>query len=147
MISIEYILDEAGWAIANIGNGDLIKQMTVSYLHDTLKQLAESAIFIQDEKAKRIIFMDEPGEHHLIISRISEKEIEFEIRWYDDWTDWNAIEDEKFTSVLSGKTTKSNYVNEIRNVLKNIWEKYGEESYKEKWINHEFPKRELEKLR
>ncbi|MBJ2176477.1 hypothetical protein JBL43_19660 [Aureibaculum sp. A20] len=147
MITIEYILGENGWATANIGNGNIIQQMNVSYLHDTLKQLAESALFIKDQKGKRIIFMDEPGEHHLIIYRLSEKEIEYELRWYDTWANWNATQDEKFTLILSEKTTITNYINEVRNVLINIWENYGVESYKEKWINHQYPTSEFEKLK
>lgn len=147
MISIDYKLEDAGWAVANIGNGDLVQTMTVSYLHDTLKQLGESAIFIKEAKAKRVIFMDEPGEHHLLISNVTGNEIAYELRWYDDWTDWNAIEDENYELVLTGKTTIVNYVNEVRNVLKSIWDEFGLETYKKKWVNHEFPQKELEKLK
>ena len=139
MISLVYNLGEAGWATAIIGNGSLMQHIRISYLHDSLKQLAESALFIKEDKAKRVIFMDEPGEHHLVISKCSEKEIAYELRWYNDHTDWNAIEDDKFILILSGKTTTINYVNEVRHILKTIWERYGSQSYKEKWINHEFP--------
>ena len=146
MISIDYKLEEAGWAISEIGNGKEIITITVSYLNDTLKQLAESAINIKKGNSKRIIFMDEPGEHHLVLNRTSENEIEYEVFWYDDWTDWNAIENEKFERVLSGKTSNVNYVNEVRKVLKNIWNEFGPEKYQQKWVNHEFPKNELDLL-
>ncbi|WP_299277303.1 hypothetical protein [uncultured Psychroserpens sp.] len=139
MIYIEYNLGDAGWATATIGNGHLMQQIRTSYLHDTLKQLGESALCIKEDKGKRVIFMDEPGEHHLVISKFSEKEIAYELRWYNDHTDWNAIEDDTFTLILSGKTTTVNYVNEVRNILKTLWKTYGAKSYKEKWINHEFP--------
>jgi len=146
MISLEYKVEDAGWAVAIIGNGTEEKTITVSYLNDSLKQLAESAIFINEQKAKRVVFMDEPGEHHLIVKTISDNEVEYELRWYEDWTDWNAMEDEKSTIVLTGKTRKIRFVNEVRNILIGIMENIGTELYEKKWVNHEFPTEEYQKL-
>lgn len=53
MISIDYELEDAGWAVAKIGNGLSERTIIVSYLHDTLKQLGESAIYIKEAKADR----------------------------------------------------------------------------------------------
>ncbi|WP_370000922.1 hypothetical protein [Winogradskyella sp.] len=147
MISLDYNLEEAGWAIAKIGNGEKTVVLTVSYLHDTLKDLAKSAIYIKEKKAKRIVFMDEPGEHHLILNKISETEIEYELKWYEDWIDWNAIEDKKYKSLLLGKTKITRYINEVRNILIEIYDSIGIVGYKEKWINHEFPLKEFKHLK
>lgn len=147
MISLDYNLTGAGWAIAKIGNGEMIVEFDVSYLNDSLLQLAKSAVFIKEKKAKRIIFMNEPGEHHLILNFINPDELEFELKWYEDWTSWNAIEDESYQSVLQGKTKTTNYINVVRNVLIKIKEKIGLKKYHEMWINHEFPIKEFEKLK
>lgn len=49
MIQVEYKIDGAGWAIGKIGNGEKLTKFAVSYLHDSLRELAESAIEIREK--------------------------------------------------------------------------------------------------
>ena len=79
MLEINYILKDAGWAILEISNGEEILKFDISYLHDSLKNLAESAIELQTKNEKSVIFMDEPGENWLVLKK-DKNELKFELK-------------------------------------------------------------------
>jgi len=147
MIQIKYKIDGAGWAIGKIGNGTKKTKFSISYLHDSLKELAESAIEIQEKDFKSVVFMDEPGEHVLILNKKDETKIEYELRWYEDWWSWNLIDENNFKLVFKGQTTVPKYVNQVRNVLNGIMTELGPKEYRKKWVEHDFPIAEYEKLK
>ena len=92
--------------------------------------------------SKRVVFMDEPGEYILILNRIGSRLL-YELRWYNDWYSWGMYPEDKFTLELSGETTVSKYINQVRDVLLKIMENYTEEDYKQQWIRHDFPTKEF----
>lgn len=147
MINIEYNIEDAGWAIGKIGNGEESVEFDITYLHDSLKELAESAIDLKEKKYKSVIFMNEPGEHRLILNKKDKNIIEYELHWYSDWFNWDLISEEEFEVVLKGETSLASYINQVRNVLLKIMTEIGPKEYEKKWINHEFPIVEFEKLK
>ncbi len=54
---------------------------------------------------------------------------------------------EEFEVVLKGETSLASYINKVRNVLLKIMTEIGPKEYEKKWINHEFPIAEFEKLK
>jgi len=147
MLEIEYIVEDAGWADCRINNGETVTECNVSYLHDTLLELAQSAIKIQNRKNVSVVFMSEPGEHQLILNRINETDIDFELRWYSDWASLGMYDENDFEIMQSGKTTVAKYVNQIRNLMLKIMDEIGAELYNEKWVSHEFPIAEFNQLK
>lgn len=147
MIEITYKIIDGGWANAKIGNGRKQKKFAVSYLNDSLKELAESAIEIRSKDFKTVVFMEEPGEHVLILHRNDQNKIDYELRWYTDWWSWNLIEEGNFKTVLKGETTVPKYINQVRNILQELMTALGPETYRKKWIEHDFPIEEYEKLK
>ncbi len=147
MIQIEYKIDGAGWAVGKIGNGIKKTKFSISYLHDSLKELGESAIEIREKDFKSVVFMDEPGEHVLILNKKDDIKIEYELRWYEDWWSWNLIDENNFKLIFKGETTVPKYVNQVRNVLDGIMTELGPEEYRKKWVEHDFPIAEYEKLK
>ena len=91
--------------------------------------------------------MEEPGEHVLILNRKEQDLIDYELRWYQDWWSWNLIDENNFELVLKGQTTVVKYVNQVREVLNQIMNELGPEEYRKKWIEHDFPIVELDKLK
>jgi putative exporter of polyketide antibiotics len=70
-LSISYIVEDAGWAQITISDGEGEIVNDVSYLHDSLRDLAELAIEMRSgAKTAKAIFMDEPGELQLVVSRV-----------------------------------------------------------------------------
>lgn len=147
MIHIEYKIVGTGWAVGKIGNGEKLTEFNVSYLCDSLKELAESAIEIHEKNFKTVVFMDEPGEHVLILNRRDKFLIEYELRWYNDWWTWNLIDENNFDLIFKGQTTVAKYVNQVRNVLNAIITELGLNEYRNKWIKHDFPIVEFEQLK
>ena len=143
MFFIEYELHKAGWAFGKIGNTEREVRFAVSYLNDSLLELAQSAIDIKTKLSKRVVFMDEPGEFVLILNRIDNVKISYELRWYEDWFSWGIIPEDRFLLELSGETTIAKYTNQVRQVLLNLMSKHTEEEYKKLWIEHDFPTKEF----
>ncbi len=147
MFFIEYKLGRAGWAFGKIGNSENEIKFVTSYLHDSLLELAQSAIDIKTMTSRRVIFMDEPGEYILIIKRMDNIRLLYELRWYNDWFSWGMYPEDKFVLELSGETTVPKYINQVRNVLFKIMEKHSEKEYKKLWIEHPFPTKEFNELK
>ncbi len=145
---IKYILGNAGWVTVNIHSDGEAVTMRVSYLHDSLRELAEAAIALGDGTVDaQVIFMDEPGEHHLLFSRLDNDIALVEIRWYDDWASWGIHSEEEYTTLLTTKVLIKDVQKEILDVLEGILSKFGAEGYKQKWIEHDFPMAEYENLK
>lgn len=146
MLNLNYILENDGWAILEIDNGEEVLQLNISYLHDSLQNLAASAIDLKTKFEKSVIFMDEPGEHWLVLKKDDSGTINYELRFYQNYASWNLINSENYTIKLKGATTLSKYINEVRKNLIQIFEEFGAKNYKEKWGKHEFPIKEYEIL-
>lgn len=97
------------------------------------------------EKAKAV-FMDEPGEHHLVFECEVDKTIRYEIRRYDDWASWHINSLDEYDVVIKGRSTLNRISGEILKTLRDVLQKYSVEEYKRLWINHDFPLHELKEL-
>lgn len=138
-MEIDYKLENAGWAIVKISEGYREVVLSPSYLHDSLKNLAESALQLKTKNEQTVIFMDEPGEHWLVLKKRNNNEIEYQLRWYDHWASQNMVAEDDYEIILSVTTTLAKYINQVRKNLINIYEEFGPKLYKEKWIMHNFP--------
>lgn len=146
MLQLNYSVRNAGWAFATVSNGEAEQEFAVSYLHDSLQELAGSAIAIQEKALVSVVFMDEPGEHVLRLERTEGSVLDFELRWYKDWWSWGLMAEDEFECVLRGQTTVPKYVNQVRAILQQIHAEMGPRGYLEKWQRHEFPMAEFERL-
>jgi hypothetical protein len=145
--SLKYLMEGAGWATAIVANKTESISMTVSYLHDSLCDLADATrSLIHGADSAKAIFMDEPGEHQLYFVKENDS-ISYEVRWFDDWASWDMHPIDKYTVVLRGKTTLNRVTGEIFNTLKYIYEEYSLEKYKEQWGEHDFPIYEFNQLK
>jgi hypothetical protein len=145
-LSIEYVVDKAGWAEARISNGKDKAIITVSYLHDSLLELAQMAVSLRNGvKETKVLFMDEPGEHQFIVSTEG-NEASYEVRWYSDWESWGFRKKSEFKLVLKGIAPVQRIVQQITQALWHIHEEIGPVKYKELWVEHEFPEKQFKEL-
>lgn len=115
--------------------------MTASYLHDSLDALARSAVDLRNgSSTATVVFMDEPGEHHLILSRARDDELRVEVRWFNDWASWNMHPADQFDTVFEGRTTIPAFVSAVVGVLDDVLKEWGVDGYLQKWVEHPFPK-------
>lgn len=138
--SLDYSLEGVGWAAAIVHSDGKSLNMSVSYLHDSLAELAQAGVILAGGgQAAKAVFMDEPGEHHLNF-RCSGDAIAYEARWYPSRFSWGYGKDNEYEVVLFGETTLNRVTDEILKVLDYIFEDFGFERYKHLWVEHEFPR-------
>lgn len=138
--SLDYALEGAGWAGAIVRDGDAEVTMSVSYLHDSLNELVQAGVVLAGGgNTARVVFMDEPGEHHLNFS-CSNDVATYEVRWYHHWFSWGEGKENENEIVLSGVATRNRVTGEILKVLNYLFEDHGLETYKRLWGEHEFPR-------
>jgi hypothetical protein len=136
---IEYKLEEHGWATVVLTDGSNTYDSPVSYLHDSLGELAQMAIDLKNGIPEvKVVFMDEPGELQLVV-QVKEDIAYYEARWFNDWASWNMHPESEYKVVLSGESSPARIVQQISTVLWNIHKNIGPEQYKERWVQHEFP--------
>lgn len=145
--ALTYDLEGAGWGMARISDGEAVFDITISYLHDTLGELADASIALRDgADSARVLFMDEPGEVHLILRRLGDTCLSYELRWFDDWNSWGITPDDQFTIINIGETTITIFLAEVIRQLTALLEQHGAAGYREKWIEHDFPSKQLDAL-
>jgi hypothetical protein len=143
---LTYNLRGAGWATVRIEDGRAHLDITASYLNDSLRELAEAArALASGADSARIVFMDEPGEIQLSLQRAGDS-LQYEARWFDDWSSRGIYPADKFRIVLSGTTTVRTFVDEVRTQLGVLLRDHGAAGYRMKWIEHPFPEELLLQL-
>jgi hypothetical protein len=140
MLHLTYILDGTGWATVTLDDAGREISMTASYLHDSLGELAQAALLLRDGgTAATVVFMDEPGEHHLVLERVGVDDLRIQIRWFNDWASWEMYPADRFDTVLETHSTCQDFIAAVINVLDNVLNQWGIDGYKAKWVEHPFP--------
>jgi hypothetical protein len=145
---LQYDLHEHGWATARLFHGDVSVDMTASYLRDSLRELALAAYAIsRGPGTSRVIFMDEPGEHQLTLTRdIGVADCRYELVWFDDWEIWGMHHLPGSQFVCAGTVPVRRLVQQVYTLLWNLYETYGEAGYEVRWCSHEFPTEPMQRL-
>jgi len=127
-------------------DGEKTIDSPVSYLHDSLGELAEMAISIKAGHSETTAtFMDEPGELVFVVILDKEK-ANYEVRWFKDWASWGMHSNSEYEVLLKGITTSKRIVQQITTVLWDIHQNIGPDKYKELWCEHDFPIQQFKKL-
>ena len=120
-------------------NGEKTIDSPVSYLHDSLGDLAEMAVSIKNGSTDlKASFLDEPGELLFMVHRKGDQ-AQYELRWFKDWISWGMGSESDFEVLLKGEASAKRIVQQITTALWEIHEKIGPEKYKELWCKHDFP--------
>src|SRR5262245_26899332 len=120
--------------------------MTASYVHDTLRNLAQTVLALcvgQSEGTVGVI--DEPGEHQLHLRR-SGDEILVEVEWYDDWASLELGSHHEPRTVLTATVSLAELLRLTTDVLGDVLGTLGMQGYKDRWIEHDFTATEYGRL-
>ncbi|MDQ3365670.1 MAG: hypothetical protein M3680_09605 [Myxococcota bacterium] len=143
-----WTLSGAGWAVVavRLSAQQAALEMNASYFHDSLRDTA-TAILALDNGAKeaRIVLMDEPGEHHIIVRRVDHQSLDIEVRWYEEWRSW-GVGSEAFVNVASGRVRWKTFRGAVISALQDLLREHGVEGYRSEWVKHDFPADELRRL-
>ena len=146
-VTLTYTIDGTGWATATVTTSEGSVQMAASYLHDTLRNLAQVVLDLGGgESEGTVVFMDEPGEHQLQLRRSGDNVL-VEIQWYDDWASWKLASRHGPKTLLTATVPLAELRRTVTGVLADVLEQFGVQGYREKWVEHDFPLAEYERLR
>jgi hypothetical protein len=140
VLQISYILDGTGWATVTMSAGDHEIAMTASYLHDSLAELAQAAIDVRDgQSCASVVFMDEPGEHLMLIQADAPGHLHVELRQFEDWASWGMFPRDRYRTVFEARCDVREFVDAVTRVLDEVLTEWGLDGYRRKWVEHEFP--------
>lgn len=146
-MTIVYALDGAGWATATGGVDGGKVAMPVSHLHDSLGQLAGATLELSAGGTEAtVVFMDEPGEHHLVLSRTGDA-VAVEARWFEDWASWDIYPSDRYQVVQGGVCTFEAFRDQVVNALGGVLAELGVAGYRAKWGEHDFPLAAFERIK
>src|SRR5205085_4556315 len=112
IMTLSYILHGAGWATATVADAGQQREMIVSYLSDSLSDMAQAAIrLLEGAESVRFSFDDEPGEHRCIITRTDRSNASARVLWFDEL--WSGFPDERGTEVFSCTSTVAQFCDEV----------------------------------
>ena len=106
---------------------------------------ARTPVFGAGAPEVRVVFMDEPGEHELVLRRGAGDAVTVEVWWHDDWKSWK-MSSGPGTRKLVGSTTVADVHSQVLSELKRLLRENGETGYRDKWVEHGFPSEELRQL-
>jgi hypothetical protein len=134
----EYKLKKAGWATATLVCSGQTVEMTVSYLHDSLKNLLTAVIALRNGAIEAsVIFMDEPGEHRLTLTRIGDSDVHIAIDSFSDWKSW-GLASHAPERLLECTTAFADLRDQVLSATRALLAEVGEAEYKARWIEHNF---------
>ena len=151
--SILHRLWAHGWSQYVVTMGTQIITRAPSYLTHSLGDLADAAILVAlGEKEVRFSFQDEPGEYRWILkdAGTNAKGLELlQVTILDFHDSFASVPDDAGTQLIDGVCAKSQFLINVRSVLREALAVNGEDGYREKTIDYDFPMEqllELEKL-
>ncbi len=140
----QYVLEGHGWATAVLDVGGTKVEMTSSDCGDPIKELLIALLNLRKGFSRvKTLFVDEPGEHLLEVSLLTDKLITIELLWFDDWEshDPNA----KRKKLLSAIVSHDEFEAAILKTVRGLRDAHGLKGYKRKW-EHGFPTMEFDAL-
>ena len=143
---IGYVLSGAGWATFSFRADAEPMTFAVSYLHDSLGDLARMGVdLVKGAQSTTAVFMDEPGEVLLVVTG-DKGDLGFELRSYADWASWGMTAAQNYVVLASGRIRRVELVRNIHAILERIYMDLGPAKYRELWVRHDFPLRAYEQL-
>ena len=144
-MKIEYNLLETGWAEFTFRNSEKSIEVSASYLHDSLLELAEATLLLcKGSKEADVTFVEEPGHHRLILKRNGQDRINLKFQWFKEWPTRKEKPDQEVFKIDASLTELKE---QVLGVLKHIEEQIGPDEYHKLWKNHEFPSKQYQRLR
>jgi hypothetical protein len=140
-VSFSYQLIGKGWSRARLTLDEDSVEMKASYLSDALGDLLEALIRLQyGARTARVSWDEEPGEFRWLLTRHG-KGIAVRVLWFED--DWDEVGTER----LRGRADLDAFIHAIALEAYAVLAEYGEQGYREHWIEHPFPTFSLSFLR
>ncbi len=142
MFKLAYKLHEHGWATASISDGESTVEMAVSYLTDALRDLARAAREVLGGLPEAtFLFCQEPGGHRFFVSREGDL-VRVRAFRFDEIGSRSASGE----LVMVADCSLREFARECISCLRRVLDEHGQDGYRERWKNADFPTREYHAL-
>jgi hypothetical protein len=132
-----YWLTGSGWSEGHLGLGGRWITMTASYLGDALGELLGAVLALCDgAEHARVSWDEEPGEYRWLFDRDGD-DVHVRVLWFDDL--WNELPDDRGEERLAGTVALASLAEAVASGARKALDRYGEQGYREKWPEHDFP--------
>jgi len=147
-----FTLVGTGWAEATFSKGDETAILIASYLSDPLFELFEALNRLNENLSnmERILFVDEPGESLLTLTRVSFQDICIEIFMNDEWEEFDSSfpkKEGKKVLIYSDSDSLSNFIAVICEGIDSLLRSMSILDYNKRWAQYEFPMESFNKIR
>lgn len=148
LLSVEFRYDlvGVGWSECTLIINDAHVTVTASYLSDALRELIAAVCRViaglPDATAS---FDEEPGEYRWRLYRIDEETIRVLILEFDEL--WSNKPDSDGRSIFDSQCRLRTFAGAVYDGCKRLLAKYGNDGYREKWHDHDFPETEFRELK
>ncbi|MFA6923853.1 MAG: hypothetical protein WC223_06310 [Bacteroidales bacterium] len=154
----KYKLLGYGWAKVYLQFENKKIQIDASYFNNPPFELLNGINNIISKKANSsdVIFICEPGEYKLTLTKLNDREILLKLFLADEWISFNFIDENgnevnkniNYVFITETIIYIASFAKLIFSNMQNILKSYGEKGYKEKWDErYSFPRKEYRKLK
>jgi len=145
-MKLRYNLVGTGWSETTVEDGKRVIKVSASYLSDALGDLARGAIAVQRGSPEvRFAFAEEPGEYRWVLKKIDAESYDWRILEFTKL--WGNEPDEVGSVILECSIPRVAFAKTVLQALEDVRHQEGETEYKKKWVQHDFPSKELTELR
>jgi hypothetical protein len=142
---LRYRLTGTGWSEAVLEDDDRAVTVSASYLSDALGALARGALAVLRGSGEvRFSFDEEPGEYRWVIRKKDSETYNLTLLEFTDL--WANKPDEAGKVIFDRTFSRLEFGRMVLKALEDVRHEHGEEGYKAKWCEHDFPARELAEL-
>lgn len=144
MFKLQYKLDDHGWAEVRIQLGKYVAEATVSFLEDTLGDLASETQFVLNAEVaatmglcrrKEVLFEEERSRFKLTIKQPGAGLVRLKLARETG----TGQEASRWYTKAEVDVPLKDFAREIERVLADIYLTHGLKGYKARWVAHDFP--------
>jgi hypothetical protein len=144
-LSIEYHLVGSGWAECRVRFNDAKCEISASYLSDALGNLVlAAAAVVAGVHSVSVGFDEEPGEYRWVVVKSGNNEVNVRLLEFQEL--WGNEPDGRGKLLMEFAVPPLEFGEAVAIAASGVLTKYGATQYKERWVEHEFPHRQLELL-
>lgn len=141
-LRITYRLHEAGWSACTVEVDGRTIELTASYLSDALGNLVLAAVAIASGfQAATFEFAEEPGEYRWVLEAKENNVLRLRILEFPQL--WHFERNENGKLLVDVLTTTLDFAKSVHFAASDVLQEFGLKRYREHWVNHDFPEREL----
>jgi hypothetical protein len=144
-LSIEYRLLKSGWAECTVRVGSTSQELTASYLSDALGNLIlAAAAMLAGMHAVATSFDEEPGEYRCVIERANGTDVSLQVLEFGEL--WGNKPNSEGELLIQTTCHPLVFGEAVHKAASAVLAAHGAAGYKERWVEHDFPFKQLELL-